>query len=201
MQRSCCDGRLVGSFLCSCPQSHFASSTPATDAWISTSILAQSSFASAKTWCGQRIENTQGWQNYILTVFVRICWQGNLHMCSCTWRCIRVWQSPEMHTTSRCRAQMHGQIQSFDVVFKSRQMGLHFHTFQTCTSSNSRAAPITVALKSLPPRPSVVMAPVFWPRPRNPVVEECENAVVGEYGIAVVGECGIAVVGECGNAV
>jgi hypothetical protein len=96
---------------------------------------------------------------------------------------------------------MHGQIQSFDVVFKSRQMGLHFHTFQTCTSSNSRAAPITVALKSLPPRPSVVMAPVFWPRPRNPVVEECENAVVGEYGIAVVGECGTAVVGECGSAV
>ena len=33
-------------------------------------------------------------------------------------------------------------------------------SFQTCTSSTPRAAPITVAVRSLPPLPSVVIAPV-----------------------------------------
>ena len=39
----------------------------------------------------------------------------------------------------------------------------------TWTSGSANAAPISVQLRSLPPRPSVVMAPVCRPRPRNPV--------------------------------
>mmetsp|Transcript_15695 Transcript_15695/g.51500 ORF Transcript_15695/g.51500 Transcript_15695/m.51500 type:complete len:269 (+) Transcript_15695:167-973(+) len=42
-------------------------------------------------------------------------------------------------------------------------------SFQTVTSFTSSARPRTVALRSLPPRPSVVMAPDSAPRARNPV--------------------------------
>ena len=42
-------------------------------------------------------------------------------------------------------------------------------SFHTYTSGNASAAPMTVAVRSEPPRPSVAIAPVFSPRPRKPV--------------------------------
>ena len=40
-------------------------------------------------------------------------------------------------------------------------------SFQTCTSGTPSAAPSTVAVRSLPPRPSVVIAPARGPRRVN----------------------------------
>lgn len=42
-------------------------------------------------------------------------------------------------------------------------------SFQTHTSGTPSARPTTVAVRSDPPRPSVVMAPVLRPRARKPV--------------------------------
>mmetsp|Transcript_6657 Transcript_6657/g.22445 ORF Transcript_6657/g.22445 Transcript_6657/m.22445 type:complete len:326 (-) Transcript_6657:387-1364(-) len=47
-------------------------------------------------------------------------------------------------------------------------------SFHTYTSGSFSAAPITVAVRSLPPLPSVAIAPVFSPRPRNPVTTATE---------------------------
>mmetsp|Transcript_32427 Transcript_32427/g.103211 ORF Transcript_32427/g.103211 Transcript_32427/m.103211 type:complete len:234 (-) Transcript_32427:714-1415(-) len=48
-------------------------------------------------------------------------------------------------------------------------------SFHTCTSERLRAFPMTVALRSEPPRPRVVMALLSTPRARNPVM-------MGRYG-------------------
>mmetsp|Transcript_6566 Transcript_6566/g.26402 ORF Transcript_6566/g.26402 Transcript_6566/m.26402 type:complete len:249 (+) Transcript_6566:2974-3720(+) len=52
-------------------------------------------------------------------------------------------------------------------------------SFQTWTSFNPSALPITVAVKSLPPRPSVHTAPVFSPLPRNPVTTRTTGSSPG----------------------
>lgn len=50
-------------------------------------------------------------------------------------------------------------------------------SFQTCTSATPRAAPSTVAVKSLPPLPSVVMAPA----PAHPLPPSMQHVKAWTY--------------------
>ena len=74
-------------------------------------------------------------------------------------------------------------------------------SFQTWTSGTCSAAPISVAVRSLPPRPKVVIAPApdaqrsSDPEPRHPSVSICgwPPLLNGGYAVGIVQDCIVAV--------